>query len=309
MTKQQLEFFLSAAEFSNLSKAAAFHYVSIPTFTRHINDLEEELSTRLFTRTNRGVNLTEAGALFHPIARQTLESMYDYYDLILEKGLLEGEPTERFVMGYYPFGGMFAKYASLKDRYLEMWLKMPCNLRCMNSGTMTEMVKNGKLDVGAVSKAQVEKYGDLFESRLLFRASCVLLVDKNHELAGRDNISIKELSEKYGDFSLYLPVESTLPEFENKKIRDQRDIRSICRHFLDIIPELTAQAQEKKPSGKVGRMIIVTDFLQRPELNEKHRVNIENGHVPLEVRLFWRKDNNSEKIKRFKAALDFAEIQ
>ena len=52
MTKQQLEFFLSAAEFSNLSRAAAFHYVSIPTFTRHINDLEEELNTKLFIRSN-----------------------------------------------------------------------------------------------------------------------------------------------------------------------------------------------------------------------------------------------------------------
>ena len=52
MTKQQLEYFLSAVEFCNLSKAAAFHYVSIPTLTRHINALEEELCTKLFNRSN-----------------------------------------------------------------------------------------------------------------------------------------------------------------------------------------------------------------------------------------------------------------
>ena len=227
MTKQQLEYFLSAAEFSNLSRAAGFHYVSIPTFTRHINDLEEELSTRLFTRTNRGIKLTEAGALFHPVARTTLDSMYEYYDVILERGLLTGEPQERFVIGYYPFGGMFTHFAGLIERYLEMWLKMPCNLRCVEAGKMTEMVLNGTIDTGAVSMSQIEKNADALESRLFFKSRCILWVDQDHELAGRDNISINELKEHYGDYSLYLPVEGKLKAFSGRKIQGRQDIREI----------------------------------------------------------------------------------
>lgn len=307
MTKQQLEYFLSAAEFCNLSRAAAFHYVSIPTFTRHINDLEEELSTKLFVRTNRGLSMTEAGALFHPVARMTLDYMYEYNDLILSKGLMTGEPVDRFVIGYYPFGGMFTHFTQLVDRYLNLWVKKPCSLRCISAGSMTEMVYNGILDVGAVSMSQIEKYGDAFDSRLFFRTRCILLVDKDHELASRDNISINELKDKYGDYSLYLPVEERLPSLNGRRISDKNDIREICKHFLDLLPELAAESIGKDESSH-PRMVIGTSDLQRPELKDKHIVEIENGSVTMEVRLFWKKDNDSDSIKRFKEALDFAGI-
>ena len=308
MTKQQLEYFLSAAEFCNLSKAAAYHYVSIPTFTRHINDLEEELSTKLFVRTNRGLVITEAGALFHPVARRTLDLMYDYNDLILERELMVGNPLDRFVIGYYPFGQMFVHFTQLIDRYLSVWIKKPCSLRCVRTGQMTRMVLEGTLDVGAVSKPQIEKHGDAFESRLFFRSRCVLLVDKDHELATRDNISIAELKENYADYSLYLPVEGRLENLKDHKIQDKEDIREICRHYLDLLPELAAESIDARRNRK-HRMIIGTSDLMRPEIQNKHIIEIENGCVTNEVRLFWRKDNDSESIRRFKEALDFADIK
>lgn len=308
MTKQQLEYFLSAAEFCNLSKAAAFHYVSIPTFTRHINDLEEELSTKLFVRTNRGLVITEAGALFHPVARHTLDLMYDYNDLILTRKLMVGNPLDRFVIGYYPFGRMFVHYTQLIDRYLSVWIKKPCALRCVRTGKMTEMVFDGTLDVGAVSKQQIEKYGDAFDSRLFFRSRCVLLVDRDHELASRDHISIEELKEKYADYSLYLPTEGGLEHLKGRSIKDKGDIKEICRHYLDLLPELAAESLEARKSRQ-PRMIIGTSDLMRPEIQNKHILEIENGSVTNEVRLFWKKDNDSESIRRFKEALDFADIK
>jgi len=308
MTKQQLEFFLSAAEFSNLSRAAAFHYVSIPTFTRHINDLEEELNTKLFIRTNRGLSLTQAGALFHPIAQKTLDHLYEYADVITNRGLWVEKPVDKFILGYYPFGGMFPHYAQLIDRYLSILMKMPCKLRCIGTGKMTEMVYNGIIDVGAVSMSTIAKYGDAFESRLFFRNHGVLMVDKDHELAGRDNISLNELKEKYGDYSLYLPADEKHEQFIGKKIQDKMDIRKICINYLDLLPWLTADQMDEN-NHVVPRMIIGTSSIQRPELSGKHVLNIENGNVTMEVRLFWRKDNDSEAIRRFKNALDFAEIK
>lgn len=307
MTKQQLEFFLSAAEFSNLSRAAAFHYVSIPTFTRHINDLEEELNTKLFVRTNRGISITEAGALFHPVARITLDLMYEYNSIIMKKDLMTEKVPERFMIGYYPFGGMFSHFTDLIEKYLKVLMKMPCSLRCVDAGKMTEMVLDGVLDIGAVSMSRLEKYNDSFESRLFFSSRCILMVRPDHELAGRDSITVKELKELYGDFSHYVPAEKYSTEFKGKTIKDRRDILELCKHYLDLLPVLVADSQGNGSDGP--EMIIGTSDLKRPELKGRHVVEIENGSLTMEVRLFWRKDNKSEAIRRFKDALDFAGIK
>lgn len=309
MTKQQLEYFLTAVEFCNLSKAAGFHYVSIPTFTRHINDLEQELSTKLFHRTNRGLTLTEAGAMFHPFAMDTLTRMYEYYDAVLKRGLLVGEPHDEFVMGYYPFGGMFPQYAKLIDRYLHIWIKKPCVLHCIKGGKMTEMVRTGDLDVGTVSISQLDKYGDTFESRVFFESRCTLLVDQDHELADRDSISIDELMDQYGSFTLYFPEDVVAPELRQRRITGAKDIIEMTRRTLDFLPVWAAKRARDEQFKLKDYMLLVPSDLRRPELRDKHVLQIEGGDVTTSVRLFWRRDNDSEVIRRFKEALDFAEIK
>ena len=309
MTKQQLQYFLSAVEFCNLSKAANFHFISIPTFTRQINDLEAELGTKLFNRNNRGLTLTAAGALFHSFARDTLLGMYQYYLTILDKGYLVGEPHDEFIMGYYAFGEMFPAFAKLIDRYLNLWLKKPCVLHCIRSGEMTDMVRNGQIDVGAVSSSQLEKYGDIFESRKFFSWECRLFVDKDHELASRDSITVDEIIENYGSFQHYLPKNLVAEEIRNQEIKSASDIMKICRMFFDILPLWSSTKTENDESNPENDMIFMSSVLQRPELSNKHMLRIEGANLTMDVRLFWRKDNNSLAIQKFKEALDFAEIK
>lgn len=308
MTKQQLQYFLSAVEFCNLSKAANFHYISIPTFTRQINDLEAELGTKLFNRNNRGLTLTAAGALYHSFARDTLLQMYQYYITILDKGYLVGEPHDDFTMGYYAFGGMFPAYARLIDRYLNLWIKKPCVLYCVRSGEMTDMVRTGLIDVGAVSVSQLEKYGDEFESRTFYKWECQLLVENTHELAKRDSISVDEIIADYGAFHHFLPEGLVDEEVRAREIRSPSDIMKLCRIFFDILPlwsSMKAEDDEFRPNND---LILMSSMMQRPELTGKHVLKIEGANLTMDVRLFWRKDNNNLAIQKFKEALDFAEI-
>jgi len=309
MTKQQLEYFLSAVEFCNLSKTAAFHYVSIPTLTRHINALEEELCTKLFNRSNRGLVLTPAGALFHSFARDTLLQMYSYHKTLIRKGYLIGEPDEEFFMGYHAFGGMYTAYAGLIDRYVNLWVKKNCILKCVKGGSMTELVRNGDLDVGAVSTFQLDKYGDFFESRRFFRSKCVLLVDPSHELAERDSITVDEITERYGSYALYLPNSPEYEALRQKTIRQPKDIVELCRMFIEVLPAWAAMQDGSGDFEPEAKMMFMASNIQRPELRRKRILRIEGGDVSMDVRLFWRRDNQSPAIARFKEALDFAEIR
>lgn len=61
MDVRVLRYFLTVAREASFSRAADALYMSQPTLSRQIRDLEEELGTTLFVRTNRNVTLTRDG--------------------------------------------------------------------------------------------------------------------------------------------------------------------------------------------------------------------------------------------------------
>ena len=72
MNEQQLQCFACVAEHLNFAKAAEELFLTASTVTHHIQSLESELDTKLFIRTTRSVQLTEAGAAFYPDVREIL---------------------------------------------------------------------------------------------------------------------------------------------------------------------------------------------------------------------------------------------
>lgn len=72
MNEQQLQCFACVAEHLNFTKAAGELFLTVSTVTHHIQSLENELNTKLFVRTTRAVQLTEAGIAFYPDVREIL---------------------------------------------------------------------------------------------------------------------------------------------------------------------------------------------------------------------------------------------
>lgn len=64
MDFKQIEAFISVAKFKSFSKAANIIFLSQPTISSHISNLERELSVQLFDRTSKEVLLTAAGESF-----------------------------------------------------------------------------------------------------------------------------------------------------------------------------------------------------------------------------------------------------
>jgi len=76
-----LRSFVAVAQTGNLTQAAKRLYTTPPAISAHIKSLEDELSTPLFIRSNKGMSLTDKGQLLLKKAQLTLDSAVDLVNL------------------------------------------------------------------------------------------------------------------------------------------------------------------------------------------------------------------------------------
>ena len=70
-----LRYFLTIAREESFSRAAQALYLSQPTLSRQIRDMEEELGVTLFVRTNRNLVLTKEGMRLRKRAQEIVDLM------------------------------------------------------------------------------------------------------------------------------------------------------------------------------------------------------------------------------------------
>lgn len=83
--ERDIDYVIAIAECKSISKAAEILYISQPSLSRYLSNLEQELGVSLFVRTLNGTELTEAGKIYVKYAkeirvlRSTLEAkIYDF---------------------------------------------------------------------------------------------------------------------------------------------------------------------------------------------------------------------------------------
>lgn len=81
MTINQLHYVITIADEGSLSKAADRLYISQPSLTNQLKELENELGIAIFRRTGRGVTITNDGTEFIQYARQ----LYGQYEAFMSK--------------------------------------------------------------------------------------------------------------------------------------------------------------------------------------------------------------------------------
>lgn len=73
MTLQQLKYIVTVAQTGTITEAAGKLYISQPSLTNAIHELEKEMNITIFNRTNKGISVSKEGEDFLSYARQILE--------------------------------------------------------------------------------------------------------------------------------------------------------------------------------------------------------------------------------------------
>jgi len=185
----KIETFLRAAETLNFSETAKQLHMSQPTVSHHIKTLEQEMDTVLFTRTNTGLQLTEAGRLLLPWARRLVHdtnSMQAMMSSIQEDIVGELRITCSTTAGKYVLPQMAARFC---QRFPGVKVRI---LACMPEDVTIKLLE-GEAHIGVLSR-EITDAG--LESQEFFKDTITLIVPANHRWAFRKLIEPGELLEE-----------------------------------------------------------------------------------------------------------------
>lgn len=101
MTINQLKYVITLARCASMNEAAKKLFISQPSLSASVKELEKELGIQIFKRTNRGIALTPDGKEFLGYASQIIEQ----YDLVENKYVNKDNNKKKFSvsMQHYSF--------------------------------------------------------------------------------------------------------------------------------------------------------------------------------------------------------------
>lgn len=193
MTLQQLKYAIAVADHGSMNEAAKELFISQPSLSGAMKELEKELGFDLFLRTNRGITITPEGEEFLGYARQVAEQ----YRLLCNR-YVEKESLEKFSvsMQHYSFA-VKAFVETVKRAGMENYEFAIYETKTYE---IIENVKNFKSELGILYMNDFNEKvlcKILRENQLkftgLFTCDTYVYLRSGHPLAGKKVISMKDL--------------------------------------------------------------------------------------------------------------------
>ena len=188
MNITSLKYFIAVAEFSSFTKASERLYVSQPTLSRQVQDLEEMLGVKLFIRNRTSLALTPPGIRLLAEAKEIVKRCDGLRETIRQDG---DRVTGMLSLGYQSFLDTRIMYSMMKS----LSGKHPGIEFVLSRGNPPELRHNllfGVCDVIFTLHTCVKSIPHV-ESLKVADNRLQVAVPKAHRLAGRDIIDITEL--------------------------------------------------------------------------------------------------------------------
>ena len=192
--------FYTVANTGNISKAAKELYISQPAISKSIQKLEESVGCKLFSRSSRGVVLTDEGKL-----------LYDHVSSAFETLTMGEEKLKRSIelgVGHLKIGvsSTLCKYLLLP--YLKEFIRqnphISISISCQSTNDTLKLLEDNKIDIGLIGKPEnlknihfdfLEEIEDIFvaakdylrnlkargiQKDHILQSSTLMLLDKNN---------------------------------------------------------------------------------------------------------------------------------
>ena len=182
MTLQQLTYLVTVAECGNITDAAERLFLSQPSLSAAIHNLEKEMGVTAFVRSNKGVTVTQEGEELLSFARMLLEQA----DIMQEHFGVGKKRVPKFCVScqHYSFA-VNAFVEVVKEYNADQYGFI---LRETQTGEIIDDVASGKSELGLL---YLSESNETVLSKLLRKSE--LVFNKDHPLADRKCITLDEL--------------------------------------------------------------------------------------------------------------------
>ena len=225
MTLQQLRYVTAVADAGSMNEAAKILFISQPSLSGAIKELEEETGAEIFKRTNKGVTLTPEGEEFLGYARQLM----DQYRLIEERFVKRTSVKKKFSVSMQHYTFAVKAFVELVKQYGMDEYEFAV-YETKTSEVISD-VRNFRSELGvlfqnefnqkALSKILKENNLEFHE---LFTCGTYVYLWKHHPLAARSVIRMEELVEypclmfDQGSNNSFFLAEEMMSTYEYKRV-------------------------------------------------------------------------------------------
>ena len=280
MTLQQLKYIVTVAETGNITEAAKRLFISQPSLTNAVRELENEMQVTIFNRTNKGVVVTNEGDVFLSYARQILEQV----GLLEEKYLNVKERHPRFSVSCQ-------HYSFAVNAFVDVIKAFDANqydftLRETQTYEIIEDVSKLRSEIGIlyVSSKNEEIIGKLLkqndlEFQELFIAKPHVFIYSKHPLAERENIALEELEEypylsfeqgEYNSFYFSEEILSTLDRKKNIKVRDRATLFNLVIGLNGYTVSSGVISRELNGENIIAKPLLVDEYMRIGIIRQKN---------------------------------------
>ena len=225
MTLQQLKYALMVAETGSMNEAAKKLFISQPSLSAAMKDLEAQMQIPLFTRTSKGVHITPEGAEFLSYARQIMNQV----DLLEDKYYTSQMVKKKFGVStqHYSFA-VKAFVETVKSFNMDEY---EFAIRETRTYDVIQDVKTGKSEIGVL---YLNEFNEKVIAKLLrneqlvfhdlIQCKAYVYLHKDHPLARKKEIGMEELehypclSFEQGEHNSFYFAEEILSTYDYKKI-------------------------------------------------------------------------------------------
>ncbi len=215
MTIQQLKYTITIAKQGSFNKASEVLYISQPSLTESIKELETELGIKIFYRSGKGVTLTNEGVEFLSYARE----LYHQFESIVEHYGENGNRKKKFAVSTQHYSFAVKSFVELVKRLDTAEFEFA--IREERTRQVIDDVINMNSEIGILylSSFNMPIIGKLLrqnnlEFHELISCEAYVYLWKGHPLAKNKSITFDELRdypclsfEQGGDSSMYFAEE------------------------------------------------------------------------------------------------------
>lgn len=281
MTLQQIYYVITVSETGSLNKASELLYLSQPSLTSAIKELEKELGIIIFHRSGRGVSLTNDGLEFISYARQ----LYQQYDRVMEKYGKRGNLKKKFGISTQHYSFAVKSFVELAKKFdME---KYEFAFRETKTKEVIEDVSTLRSEIGILYLSDFNRnvimkllHTNQLEFHRLIDCDAYVYLWKGHPLAGNTSISFYELMEypclafEQGDSSSFYLSEEILSNNEYSKMIKVNDRATMLNLMIGLNGYTLC-------SGIICEELNGTDFITVPFASDADNPNskMELGYI------------------------------